>query len=56
MKSSRLWGKPLIKINGITVLERVYLKCKKVFNEKKIFIATETKEIVEFCKNKILIV
>lgn len=52
MKSSRLWGKPLIKINGITVLERVYLKCKKVFNEKKIFIATETKEIVEFCKNK----
>lgn len=52
MKSFRLPGKPLIKINGITVLERVYIKCKKVHEEKNIFIATESKEIVEFCKKK----
>jgi 3-deoxy-manno-octulosonate cytidylyltransferase (CMP-KDO synthetase) len=52
MKSSRLPGKPLIKINGITILERVYSKCKKVLSEDKIFVATESKEIVEFCKKK----
>ena len=52
MKSTRLPGKPLIKINGITILERVYSQCKKVLDEDKIFIATESKEIIKFCKNK----
>ncbi len=52
MKSTRLPGKPLININGITILERVYLQCKKVLSKDKIFVATESKEIIEFCIKK----
>lgn len=52
MKSTRLPGKPLIKINGISILERVYLKCNKVLSKDKIFVATESEEIIKFCKKK----
>ena len=52
MQSTRLPGKPLIKIAGKTILERVYLKCLKVMDKKNIYVATESKEIVNFCKIK----
>ena len=52
MQSTRLPGKPLIKINGVTILERVHKKCEKVLDKKRIFIATESQEIVDFCKKK----
>ena len=52
MKSSRLPGKPLIKIFGKTILERVFNKCAKVLSKEKIFVATESDEIVDFCLKK----
>jgi len=52
MKSSRLSGKPLIKISGQTILERVYKKCLKVMHKNNIYVATESKEIVDFCASK----
>ena len=52
MQSTRLPGKPLIKIGDKTILERVYLKCLKVMDKNKVYVATESKEIVDFCKLK----
>jgi 3-deoxy-manno-octulosonate cytidylyltransferase (CMP-KDO synthetase) len=52
MKSSRFPGKPLFKIKGLTILERVYLQCLKAAKHKQIYVATESKEIVSFCKKK----
>lgn len=52
MKSTRLPGKVLKKINNKTILERVYLKCSKVFSYKNIFIATPDQKIINFCKSK----
>ena len=54
LKSTRLPNKVLIKIKKITVLKRVWLRCKKVVNENKIYVATCDKRILEYCKkNKI---
>ena len=33
--SKRLPGKPLIKINGIPMIERTYNQCSKVVSKKK---------------------
>ena len=52
MKGTRLPGKPLIKILGKTVLQRVWERCAKVMYEKNIYIASEDKEIEEFCLSK----
>jgi len=52
MNSTRLPGKPLIKIGEKTILERVYLKCLKVMDKNNVYVATESKEIVHFCKLK----
>lgn len=51
-KSGRLPGKPLIVIKGKTMLERVWTKCSKAFDKKKIFIATDDKRIQNLCKLK----
>tara|TARA_A100001011_G_scaffold399853_1_gene510569 strand:+ start:3698 stop:4429 length:732 start_codon:yes stop_codon:yes gene_type:complete len=52
MSGTRLPGKPLIKIKGIAMIERVWNQCKKVKEEKNIFVATEDNLIKEFCDNK----
>jgi len=50
--SSRFKGKPLAKINGITVLERVWRKANLSKIAKKIVVATDHKKIENFCKQK----
>ncbi len=47
--SSRLPGKPLIKIKNIPMIIRTYNQCLKVFPKNKIIIATDNKKIKEFC-------
>ena len=50
--SSRFPGKPLAKINGKTMLERVYEKCCLAVEKKNIIVATDSKKIVDHCKKK----
>ena len=47
--SSRLPGKPLIKISGIEMLLRTFNRCKEVVDAKKIFVATDNLMIEDFC-------
>ena len=47
--SSRLPGKPLIKILGVPMLIRTYKQCLKVVSRDKIFIATDDKRIQKLC-------
>lgn len=51
-KSSRLPGKPLIKILGIPMIERVYNACQKIVDSKKIIVATDSEKIKNFCISK----
>ena len=53
-KSSRLPGKPLLKIKGVPMIIRTYNQCKKAVSESKILVATDHKKIFDLCKkNKI---
>ena len=52
MGGSRLPGKPLIKILGVPMIERVWNQCKKIKSEKEIYVATEDIEIKNFCNEK----
>ena len=49
MSGKRLPGKPLIKILGKEMLLHVWELCTKVFDKKKIYVATEDNKIVNFC-------
>lgn len=49
--SSRLPGKPLIKILGIPMLLRTYNQCLKVASREQIIVATDDKRILKLCKN-----
>tara|TARA_B100001057_G_C22733043_1_gene904626 strand:+ start:409 stop:1131 length:723 start_codon:yes stop_codon:yes gene_type:complete len=51
-ESSRFPGKPLALINGISMLERTFLQCKKAFDHKSIYVATDDIRIMKFCKEK----
>ena len=51
MNSTRLPGKPLIKIQNIPMVIRTYLQCLKVVKNELIFIATDNKNIQSVCKN-----
>ena len=44
MSASRLPGKPLLKINGTSIIQHVYNKAKKT-NLGKVYVATEDTEI-----------
>ncbi|QOG04119.1 3-deoxy-manno-octulosonate cytidylyltransferase [Flavobacterium sp. MDT1-60] len=48
-KSSRFPGKPLIVLNGKTMIQRVWEQCSKAFDPNLIFIATENEKILEHC-------
>ena len=47
--STRLPGKPLIKILGIEMLQRTYNQCLKAVDKEKIFVATDSKKITDYC-------
>ena len=49
-ESSRLPGKPLIKILGVPMILRTYRQCLKTLSAKQIFVATDDKRIETFCK------
>lgn len=51
-KSSRLEGKPLVKINGIPMLKRTYLQAKKSTKLTKVIVATDDRRIEKFCINE----
>ena len=44
-QSKRLPGKPLIKICGISMIERTWMRCCKALDAKKIFVATDSELI-----------
>ena len=48
--SSRLPGKPLIKILGVPMILRTYRQCLKTVSAKQIFVATDDERIEIFCK------
>ena len=50
-KSSRLPGKPLIKILGVPMLVRTYNQCLKVALREQVIVATDDKRILTLCKN-----
>ena len=47
--SSRLPGKPLIDINGKTLIQRTYNQCLKAFPKENIYVATDNSKIEEHC-------
>ena len=51
-KSSRLPGKPLIKILGKELILHVAEICEKVVSRNNLFIATDDKKIFNFLKRK----
>lgn len=50
--SSRLKGKPLIEVNGKTILERTVLQCNQLVDLDKIKVLTDSNKIFTFCNNK----
>lgn len=50
-KSSRLPGKPLVKISGKEMILRTYEQCLKVEKRDNILVATEDENIEKFCMN-----
>ena len=49
-KSTRFPGKPLVLINGKTMIQRVYEQCLQSVSQEKIYVATEDIRILEFCE------
>ena len=49
MGSTRLPGKPLIDIAGLPIIHHVWNRAISVFNSKDVVIATEDKEIEDYC-------
>ena len=47
LKSVRLPRKPLVNISGIPMVIRTYSQCLKVVDKSKIFIATDSQEIID---------
>ena len=48
--SSRLPGKPLIKILGVPMILRTYHQCLKTVRAKQVFVATDDKRIEKYCQ------
>jgi 3-deoxy-manno-octulosonate cytidylyltransferase (CMP-KDO synthetase) len=49
-QSSRLPGKPLIKLNGIPMLVRTYQQCLKAVDASLVYVATDDERISTVCK------
>ena len=54
LNSTRLNSKPLIKVFGLSILERTYRQCEKAINSKDIIVLTDSLEIESFCKAKLM--
>ena len=50
LESTRLPEKPLIKIQGISLIHRVYNRIKKCKSKLDIVVATDSNKIVYICK------
>jgi 3-deoxy-manno-octulosonate cytidylyltransferase (CMP-KDO synthetase) len=50
--STRLYGKPLLDINGQTMIERVYRQCVKCYSLTKVVVATDDIRIFSECQSK----
>ena len=50
-ESNRFPGKPLVKINGIPMIERVWKKCIQAIPEKDVHVATDSKVIYDYCSD-----
>ena len=51
LSATRLPGKPLLKINGLSIISHVFKNAEKT-NIGEVFVATEDKEILDHCKKK----
>jgi len=49
LKSTRLANKPLIKINGIPMVIRTFLRCNKIVPKSNIIVATDNIKIIKIC-------
>jgi len=49
LKSKRLPFKPLIKIKGIPMIIRTFNQCSKAVPQKRIIVATDSKQIINIC-------
>lgn len=47
--SSRLPGKPLIEVNGVSILKLTYLRCLKAVPDDKIIVLTDSEKINSYC-------
>ena len=50
-QSTRLPGKPLTIIDGVSMIKRVFDQCSKVVPKELIYVATEDDRIVNHCKD-----
>ncbi len=50
MESTRFPGKPLVKIAGIPMIQRVYSQAKKAEKLDDLFVASDSEEIIVFCR------
>lgn len=51
LRSTRLPGKPLVKIAGVPMIERTYKRCLQAVPNEKIIIATEDESVKEHCES-----
>jgi 3-deoxy-manno-octulosonate cytidylyltransferase (CMP-KDO synthetase) len=47
--SSRFPGKPLVKINGKTLIRRTWERCCFVLDDKNVYVATDDQKIADHC-------
>lgn len=48
-QSSRLPGKPLVRLGGVPMVERTYRQCAKGFPAERIYVATDDERIAAHC-------
>jgi 3-deoxy-manno-octulosonate cytidylyltransferase (CMP-KDO synthetase) len=49
-ESSRLPGKPLVELLGISMLRRTYNRCLQAFPRERIYVATDDQRIFDHCQ------
>lgn len=51
-QSTRLPGKPLLDLNGKSMIERTYLQCTKCFPSDNIYVATDDERVKSHCESR----